>query len=289
MHLSVTPVLPVRRIEREEGRLDMRKPVDSKVRGLVLDKICQTQGALLPSAAVPQIITFLLPGFEPYRRESMQKKRKTRLRRTPLPRKIPIGLMPVDLEGWVNALMQFILYIPGFAENFTLAPKSLSPIQEFVDQYHQDLVDGKSVSSAGGAALFRLFTLRFPSFSLSEIFEALMHLLIPKWALFRTVHETPNQRHLPDLFFCIGPVKKQIYMDQYYDLGAFIERRPDGARANYIAYVKVDGCWYQCDNDRITHLRSDMLSMPLQRGILSHYRQVILEPVSRSVAAKPQF
>lgn len=278
MNLSITPIFQVRERSAREGRLEVQDPTNSKVRGLVLEKIGQTKGALLPSASAPQVVTFLLPGFESGKMDSMQKKRKAKLRKTPLPRKAPIGLMPVDPEGWVNALMQFLLYVPGFAESFSIAPRCLFPIQEFIDQYHNDLAEGKSVSSANGSVLFRLFTLQFPNFFFREIIEALMHLLIPKWRIFHSIYEALSYPRSPDLFLSTSLVIKQVYADpgQYYDLDTFIEKRPDGARVHFITYVKIDGCWYQCDGERITHLRSDLLALPLQRGVLSHYRQVQL-------------
>lgn len=286
MNLSVHPIFSIRERNRGNQRPLVRKPVDSKVRGVVLEKIGATTGALLPFASAPQIITFLLPEFESGKMGQMLKKKKSKLLKTPLPRKTPIGLMSVDLEGWVNALMQFILYVPGFADSFTFAPRSLFPIQEFIDQYHQDLADGRAVSSANGSQLFRLFTFRFPNCSPKEIFQSLIHLLKPKWELFRNVFEALRSRRSTDLFFSMSELKKQIFSEPncYYDLDAFIEKRPDGGRVNYIAYVKVAGSWYQCDNDRITQIRSDMLSMSLQRAILSHYKEIA--PLIPSVIQK---
>ena len=44
----------------------------------------------------------------------------------------------------------------------------------------------------------------------------------------------------------------------------FIEYRPDGRNgACFVTYVKIEGSWYQCDDDRITALRSTIGSVPL--------------------------
>ena len=60
----------------------------------------------------------------------------------------------------------------------------------------------------------------------------------------------------------------------FYDLDAFIEHRPDGWNAgSFVAYVKIEGSWYQCDDDRITSLRSTALTVPLHRSVLLHYRR----------------
>lgn len=272
MNFSVNPIFATRERIREEGKIEIQNPIDSKVRGVVLEKIGQTKGALLPSASAPQIVSFLLPVGD------KQKKRKNKLRRTPLPRKTPIGLLPIDPEGWVNALMQFILYVPGFAESFAIAPRSLLPIQEFIDHYHLDLAEGKSTSSANGSALAQVLASKFHNLSLKEVVEALIRLLMPKWTVHKSIYEALMRPRSSDLFLSSSGLKKQLYADpgQYYDLDTFVEKRPDGSRFNYIAYVKVEGCWYQCDNDRVTHLRSDLLALPLQRSVISHYLQVRL-------------
>lgn len=283
MIYSISPIPPMRERIRDELKVEIQNPYDStsdsKVRGLVLQKIGQTtKGALLPTSSTPQIVSFLLPESEGNKMDAFQKKRKNKLRKTPLPRKTPIGLTSADPEGWVNALMQFILYVPGFAESFSIAPRSLFPIQEFIDQYHQDLIEGKAASSANGLGLVRLFSSKFPNMSLKEVLQELMHLLMPKWTVHRGHYEALSKPRTADLFLASNSIKKQLYADpgQYYDLDAFIEKRPDGPRIHYIAYVKVEGCWHQCDNDRVAQLRSDLLAQPLQRTVFAHYRQVQL-------------
>ncbi len=274
MHLPIPPIFPLNERNRDAATLLVHKPVDSKVRGVVLERMGQTRGALLSSAMAPQIVTFLFPEAKGGKQaEWKHKKQKHRLRKAPWSRKAPIGLMPVDSEGWVNALLQFILYVPGFAEAFAIAPRTLFPIQECIDQYHHDVAEGKGVSAAG-SHLYRLFAIHFPQHSLCEVAASLMRLLMPQWTIYHSLTEAMSQPRLADLFLAAGHLQKQIHTQQYYDLDVFIEKRPDGARAHYVTYVKVEGCWYQCDNDRITQLRSDLLTLPLQCAILAHYRQV---------------
>lgn len=275
MNFLVSPIFPVKERNPEE-KFQVRRAVDSRINGFVLEKIGQTRGALLPSVSSPEIIAFLLPGFEAGKMGHFQQKRKQQSPKLSIARKKPMGLMPVDSEGWVCAIMQFILHVPQFAQLFPLAPRSFFPIQEFIDQYRQDMEEGKSISIANGQSLFRLFSFRFPRFSPPEIVGALMSLLTPKWRIFRTIQEALILSKNPDLFLCASALRKQIYAapGQYYDLGAFIEKRPDGIRSNYICHVKIEGCWYQCDDERVSQLRSDMLALPLQRSVLSHYRQV---------------
>jgi len=62
-----------------------------------------------------------------------------------------------------------------------------------------------------------------------------------------------------------------------YDLDAFIEIRPDGDDGeHYIAYLKREGTWYQCDEERVIQFRSNCLNVPLRRATLLHYKRVDL-------------
>lgn len=270
MNVSLNPVFPAKERDLEE-REEARKPIDSKVRGLVLKRIRDNKSALLHSHGAPRI---QFSSSELGKIKATRKKKQT-LKKSPH-RKIPIGLMPVDQEGKLNALMQLILYVPGFTDSFSLVPKSFSPILTFIDQVHRDHADNYAVSSADGSLLFSFFESKFLGFSLEKIFDALVELVKPKWTFFHETVESEKTISVPDLFLSGNSLKKQIFVEpnQVFDLDAFIEKRPDVGEFHYFTYVKVDGCWYQCDNERITQLRSDMLNLPLQRGVLAHYRKV---------------
>ncbi len=279
MNISVTSIFPSKdRNPEEESFPQVRKPIDSKVRGFVLARISHAKGGLLPSATAPQIVIGLLPAFENAKRErTPRERRKNRLRKAPLIRRAPIGLRPMDGEGWFNALMQFILFIPGFAELFFFAPRSFYPFQTFMDQYHQDQQENKDVSSANGGVLFRLLSLKLPLLNLPEIVQFLLRMLHPKWNVQKNIEEALKGELSSDLFVTESPKKKQLFTEPNlcYDLDAFIELRPDGTAGNFIAYVKFEGIWYQCDDDQITQMRSNHLHVPLHRAILLHYKQIV--------------
>lgn len=277
MNVSVTPIFPLRGHNPEErGSFHPLKSVDSKVRGLVLERISHAKGGLLPSTTAPHVVIDFLPAFESVRLEHAPPKRKNHIRKIPRLRKAPLGLSPVDPEGWLNALMQFVLFIPGFPELFFFAPRSFYPFREFMDQYHQDQEENRTFSSANGAALFRYLVLKLPSLSLHEIFQFLVRVLHPKWEIYKKVEEAFASGFPTDLFVTESSLKRQFFTEPdlfCYDLNAFIELRPDGAAANFIAYVKVEeGIWYQCEDDRITQLRST--NLPLHRAVLLHYRRM---------------
>lgn len=278
MNVSVTPIISSRERRLKEEISHKEKAIPSKVVECVLERINQAKGGLLPSATAPQIVIDLLPAVESVQSEQNDcSKKKWKLRKMPLAKRMPIGLHPADTEGWVNALMQFISFVPGFAELFFFAPRSFQPFQEFIDQYHQDQQENRTVSSADGRTIRRFFKMRFAELGFLEIFRLLIELLHAKWEAHETLESAVQKGHPLDLFVERSLKKQQwVQMDLCYDLDAFIELRPDGNTASYIAYVKVEGGWYQCDNERVTRLRSDSLAAPLHRAILLHYRRMHL-------------
>lgn len=247
----------------------MQRVIDSKLKGFLLERMSRAPGGLLPTAMAPQIVVHLLPRFE-----ARKEKRKIRVKGSLLGKKGPIGLLPVE-ASWVNALMQFILHVPGFVDFFYFIPKSFSIFQEFIEQYGADQQEGRMVSLADGAHLLRFIRMRL-SGSFEEVFQFLVRLLQTKWEVFECFEEGVNRR-VGDLFLLGACLKRQFFSETIcYDLDAFIEYRPDGDRGAYFAYVKVEGVWYQCDDDRITQLKSHCLSLALQRSILLHYKRLSL-------------
>lgn len=76
--------------------------------------------------------------------------------------------------------------------------------------------------------------------------------------------------------FC-NLIKKQFFTPSdwfCYDLDAFIEMRPDHGGVNFVTYLKLDGGWYQCDDEKVVRLRSNSLNVPLCRSILLHYKRI---------------
>jgi hypothetical protein len=102
-------------------------------------------------------------------------------------------------------------------------------------------------------------------------------MLHPKWQVHTSVEEALLRGDPMDIFVTESSLKKQFFTEPdliCYDLNGFIEMRPDGMAVNFITYVKNEGIWYQCDDDRITELRSNSLMIPLSRSILLHYRRI---------------
>lgn len=320
---------------------EMEKPTDSKVKGLVLPRIGHPNSrsaALLPSATSPRLVIDLLsamaiPALDDalVEREIELFKRPRATKRPKLKpiagREIPIGLRRVEGFGWtnpINALMQFLIFLPGLAELFHFVPRSFQCFLDFIEQYLVDQQENLSVSSANTPHLVRCLMKKLPSSlfrspnraNIYEIFQALIKDLFPHVRIpisnplqndsvafhpeWHVIWELGHHKSLDDaiqkkwqgkpqeiLVAVKGTegtscrlVNKQFFTEldcHCYDLDAFIELRPDGAKeAHFVTYLKVDGGWYQCDDERITALRSHSLSVPLYRSVLLHYKRVAL-------------
>jgi hypothetical protein len=211
----------------------------------------------LPAHFVPQI-SFFQP----------KKKRGKKLRRVPHLPAQPIGLIAVEAQGWLNALMQFILFIGRFVEIFYFAPKSFFAFREFIEQYHDDQEDAKAVSSANGASIYQFLSLQLKQLNLMSALFFLQQALGARWRIIENVEAGEGE----DLFVLKGMGKKQFFVQgpSCYELDAFIEMRME---TQYVAYVKIGGNWYQCDDDQIAIIQSNCLMVPMSRAILFHYKK----------------
>lgn len=248
-----------------------RKRIDIKIVSLVLDRMSRHKGGVLSSTHVEQI-GIEIPPLKPMRGSFIRERKRAKVRNGAWARRAPLGLVAVDEEGWFNALMQFIVFVPGLPELFSFLPRSLVLLRDFLDLYEQDQGEKKLLCSADGLTLFHFLCLKFPNFYFVDLFAYLLFILGLEWKIYQRLVDVKNGAD--HLFLTERELKKQFFTELgfCYDLDAFIERRPDGERASYIAYVKVGGIWYQCDDERIFELRSDFL--PLQRGALAHFKKI---------------
>jgi len=236
-----------------------QKAIDSKVSGVLIDRIIP----IFKSCASSSVVGDFEPSFEITKMAylSFMKERSKNKRGIAL-KKGPIGLRFVDSEGLVNAFMQFILFIPSLAELFMFAPRKMAPFQKFIDQYRLDQEQNQLISHANGAAILWCIKMNWERSSLSALFEKITLELCPELT--------------SDLFLTKPTLDKQIFQGlDCYDLDAFIEARSCSKNLSYIVYVKVEGMWYQCDNERIVSLRSNHLKIPLSRSVLLHYKKVV--------------
>lgn len=318
-----------------------------KVQGLALGKmgLPAHQGGLLPAVSFLQAwVEFLIARALPAQEELAPRLQRGLKNRRDLPslsrrlltgeKNIPIGLERREEAAreervWVNpfnALMQFLLFLPGFEELLRFAPRSLRPFQEFADQYRFDQLQRAAVSSADVLPLIRCAMRKWPKkfplkgFSLYELLHNFLEALLPpapltsspnslslhpEWHLVwhpkkglplrEAIHKKSSEKAREMLIAVEGSetphntaVQKQIFaasQEECYELDAFIELRSARPVPSFVAYLKVGGGWYQCDDERIVFLRSDCLQTALGRAVLLHYRR--LHFCSYPAAARP--
>jgi len=220
-----------------------------------------------------------------------------------------VGLRKAEPHGWINSLMQLVLYLCGSEDLLCFIPRRYQPFLDFADQYFRDQHENRAVSSANSASLIRCMWKELsPSIldqrgrvNFYEVFTQLTRALFPvvkpgdasailhpEWQVGigggSTLEEVIQKKGRPPeiLISFEGEnnlaVKKQLFFESdslYYDLDAFVEKRPDGERPpSYIAYLKADGVWYQCDDERIVALRSNCLSCALTKCLILHYKRI---------------
>ncbi len=326
---TVQPIQAIGDAYREEKQLSsrsVRKPANSKVTGIVLPKISSSEGqaALFPSATAPRIVipaSSVTESEEDPQSEYQPKRRSKRVRlRREIGKEIPIGLKREDplWSNMMNALMQFLIYLPGFVDLFYYAPRSFHPFLEFNEQYLHDQEDNHPISRASSMPLVRCLMKNVPHLRSpyqSDLFEVLISfakaLHIPKgdsvifhsdrqiiWSAdtdetLEEVFRKKSEGKLSELLVAIKGmdpescrlVNKQLFRSDRvcFDLHAFIECRPDRTKdACYLTYLKIDGRWYQCYDERISELRSNSLQIPLSKSILLYYKRVEFEKPYRN-------
>ena len=272
-------------------------------------------GALLPAATTWSAVAEMLSSLRFYKKREeapillipTQPRLASPLLSAPSKR-IPIGIRRCEpYHCWMNSLIQFLLFLPGTWELCSLVPRSFRPLREFVDRYVTDQARNLPVTSADSVELARCLIRNLPSRflqgkpTLYEILNGFIRaffsfcpfvmsgelqpvVLHPEWhvisesmdALQNTLIEDPAELLIGPPF----PLKDHYFPSSdgaSYDLDAFIELRPDGDdREHFIAYLKCEGAWYQCDDDRIIQFRSHCLKAPLRRAVLLHYKRVDL-------------
>lgn len=325
--LATFPIESMGERTPNDQRNVLSKPTDIKIHDMIMSRISLPvlkEGSLLATATAPQIVLPASHCMKSDERYYLLQRRRPALilrRAAALPTNyFPIGLDRCEPYNWINALMQFLLFIPLLREIFAYTPLSFRPFNGFIDQYFIDLEEKRLISRANSYELVRCLLGKFPQFfqisnvvNLHEMIQLISHSACAfttfedagfrsdwqiRWdpsqdfSLQEVVERAsvppellivlqslydPIMRKKPHLLFSRALRKQYICPSSiYYDLDAFIEyRMEEGESACYCTYLKVDGTWVQCADERIVALRrSTLLDLPLRRGILFHYRRV---------------
>jgi hypothetical protein len=262
--------------------------------------------------------------------------------------RVPIGIAGVKNNSWINALMQYIIFVPSLRSLFDFAPRSLVSFSNFLDKYHCDQQKNKAVTLAESSSLLLCLMKNFPKFfsyycngdiDLYGVLSLLSHSIqssntkmlykqknksnSAEWHIvcrkrrcdclsldqhiadsIRKLQKKDSNnngafyfplelvvafkkcggRKYDDQEFISHPAfqaKTQYFFSDKglfsvcYNLEAFIEQRPDsGNSCFYVTYVKINGSWYQCDDERVKQIRSHNLNGPITRGVLFYYKRI---------------
>jgi hypothetical protein len=75
----------------------------------------------------------------------------------------------------------------------------------------------------------------------------------------------------------------ELYLSTHYELDGFIEFRADDFNsASYLTYLKIEGIWYQCCDEKVRQVRPNDLHIALLRSFLYHYKKVKNSPAYES-------
>ncbi len=227
---------------------------------------------------------------------------------------IPIGLTRCDVYPPINSILQLLLFIPVLRDAFSFAPLSYRELNEFIDQYIVEQRKRVDVSTLQSDQLLQLLMQKMPAHFFRfqgakiDIKEFLCFLIktvfgrgsppVPLSLAFHLDWNVTWDRNFPfssvidlpmrpaELFVtvnsrnenCCSLIQRQFFTkpDGYcYDLDAFVEYRLDGkSKGDHITYLKSEGGWYQCDDERIVPMLSSQLNTPLSRSILLHYKRI---------------
>lgn len=295
--------------------------VGSKITGYVLEKLgsggFEKRAALFPNIRSPRVVLdllstldvdsedrYFLEGFPAFKRGKPAKGIQGNLLS-------PIGLQKCQFCPWINAWVQFLIYLPKFPELISYAPKSLEMFREFFDQYLLDQRNGVRVSKADNLSLSEclsglglnlkldiseisrwFFQKVFPPLSFFGIATSFCDSIVfqPEWFLFLDSDDSEAkikaivEKRPSEILVGMNPsssssvfLKKKQFSEMngmfFYDLDAFIECRPDVHGAIYVAYVRIGNVWYQCDDEKVRIISCGTLNVPLSRGVLFHYKK----------------
>jgi hypothetical protein len=331
--------------EKKTEFVETANKTDNKIKDLALEKFARQYFGLICGHLVTKDHSRLVLGMFPELfNKTSEKNNLLRFEKKKAPfvfdkkrfvneKVFPIGINTNTYNNWINALLQFVIFIPSLRGMFDFTPSSLLPFCFFIDRYLYDSFNNKFITNANSEkvieCLYEIFSENsiLKKTSKVDIYQVLLlimnllydstsfsytidnvHLLschpeyqlvleeecryslemLVKDYIFSFKKQIPSELLINFDFFFKKRIKvsrdrkipRQVFFYSkepvYYDLDAFIEyRKDDGFLDSYITYVKVEGVWFQCFDERITPLRSNFLEVPLRRSFLFHYKKIL--------------
>lgn len=147
------------------------KKVDLKIQSfaheLMPAKLERGQLSNVIHVAVPGILARLFQNYflgKPKKRKNYLFEEKTTfLKKGRLSKSdYPIGIRNNGNSNWINALMQFIIFLPSLRNMFDFLPKSFEPFAHFIDLYLCDQQAKKSITMADSELLLECLFDKIP-------------------------------------------------------------------------------------------------------------------------------
>jgi hypothetical protein len=180
-----------RQREKRSSGERAKHPTDMKIQALFVHfPVLIEGGSLLASAVSPRIVIGFSLKKEAHtllpRKKEIAKKHPPSCSSQPMNKYFPIGLHSCEQYSWINAFMQFVLFVPLLREIFMYTPKSLSACNEFIDRYFLDLEAKALVSKADGFQVVRSLLGKFPMLAkgmgpLVNLHEIIQYLFQSAW------------------------------------------------------------------------------------------------------------
>lgn len=241
------------------------KKKDQKILTLVLQKmdLLEEEGSgLLASACAPQVVLQKVLG------------KKQRSKHSIPQNNYPMGIYSNETAHWLNACLQFMIFIPALLQWTYFLPKRFDPLKDFIETYRQNLAKQEAIESISSDLIAQFnVDITNPIFSFFHILKESIptplkipfFLEVPKQADEFFIYLTNTSKN-PHLFY--------VFEERFYELTAFIEKREKGNV--YLAYLKVEGKWFQCDDHRVLPFPARNLKIALDGAVFCYYKKIQL-------------
>lgn len=246
------------------------KKKDQRILTLVLQTmhLLEEEGSgLLASACAPQVVLQKVLGKKQIPEHQISKKI------------YPLGIYPNSKICWLNACLQLIAFISSLLQWTYFLPKRFDLLKDFIEKYRQNLTKQEAIDSISSQFIEQLKVDRTdPVFS----FFSLLKETIPTPLQIPFFLENPIQAMIKDEFFiyltnlCANHHLFYTFQDEFYELTAFIEVRKDNEEMTYLAYLKIDGKWFQCEDHRIRSFSARNLKIALEGAVFCYYKKAQL-------------
>ena len=158
--------MKIESIKSNNAKKSIEIKVNEKIRDLALNhllksKLEKNDIANIGASVIKEFISsFFMPKKGLFNLKQSSKKKKLSNYRQLL---ALVGISPNSFNSWINAFMQFVLFVPSISSIFNFLPNSFNVFIKFLDEYKEDLLDGFDTTSATTENLIKSLYEKFPN------------------------------------------------------------------------------------------------------------------------------